>query len=178
MATTTTQMVATTTPDDWTLQAGGSKVAAVNTPDDGNSSYIRSPVSSGNEQWFTATPDMPDGSTITEIAVRVRAARGGVSNADFTTGYQFTPQGGGSQSGTSTAYTAVGAYADYTYTHSGLSVVWGSDLKVWIRNTQALSVSATTLEITFTYTPPAGHPVAARGRQVPGMRRPHGQQGW
>ncbi len=33
------------------------------------------------------------------------------------------------------------------------------------------------LEINYTE-PSAGQPMAARGRQVPGMRRPHGHQGW
>lgn len=155
MAVVTLPMAATTTPDDWAVLAGTDKVSAVAAPDDGGTTAIRSPASANTEQWYTVSPAFASGSTITEIAVRTRAARN-ASDANFVSGYTFTPQGGGTQSGTSGTFTAVGAYADYTYTHSGLSVLWGSDFKVWVKNTTTNRVIVTTLEVTITYTPAVG----------------------
>lgn len=154
----TVGVAGTTTPDDWVLMAGASKVAAVSSPDDEDSSYIRSPATTQTYQYFTCSPGLSAGDTITQIDVVARAKRGGASDCTFRIGYQFTPQGGGSQTGESGigALTATSSYADHTYTHSGLSVAWGSGLVIWIRNTQDRFVSLTTLEVQITYTPVSG----------------------
>lgn len=183
MAVTTVQVSGTTTPDNWVLAAGASKVAAVSAPDDDTTSYIRSTSTEQTYQYFTCSPSLNTGDTITQIVLRARARRGGANNAQFRIGYTFTPQGGGTQTSESgvSELIATASYADYTHTHSSLSVLWGSGLQIWIRNAQPREVELTTFEIEITYTPVDtgdGQPAAARARLIPGMRRPHGHQGW
>ena len=79
MATTTAEVNGTTSPDNWTLAAGASKQAAVNSPDDDAASYIDSSNTSGTIQTFTVTPALNQGDTITQIDITVRAKRGGLS---------------------------------------------------------------------------------------------------
>lgn len=165
MATLTVVASGTTSPDNWNLIAGASKVAAIATPDDDNTSYISSTTTDENVQTFTCSPSLPSGATISQIAIRVRARRGGASNASFVVGYSFTPQGGGTQSGESGGYTSTSSWADFTYTHSGLSVNWGSGFTFYLRNTQTRLVYVTSVEVEFTYTAvviaPAGLAVGA-----------------
>jgi len=142
----------TTAPDNWNLISGASKVAAVATPDDGNTTYISSTTTDENVQTFTASPSLPSGATISQVAIRVRAQRGGASNAAFVVGYSFAKQGGGTQSGESGTLTSTSSYADYTYTHSGLSANWGSGFTFYLRNTQTRAVYVTTVEVELTYT--------------------------
>ena len=181
MTTITVAAAGVTTPDDWVLAAGASKVAAVASPADDDTSYIRSSPTIDTYQYFTCLPAMVTGDTITQIALIARIKRGGASDANSRIGYAFTPNGGGSQTSESTGLTATTNYADVSYTHSGLSVVWGSGLVLWIRNTQARQVYCTMLYAEITYTPAAtgdGQPTVARLRLVPGVGRPHGHQGW
>ena len=161
MAVTTAEVNGTTTPNDWILSTGVSKESAVNLPDDDATSYIDSSNTSGTIQTFTVTPALNQGDTITQIEITARAKRGGTLDANYVVGYSFTPQGGGTQSGQSTAFTAATNWNSSTFTHSGLSVLWGSDLTVNVRNTQGRRVFVTTLNITITYTPGPTGPAAA-----------------
>jgi hypothetical protein len=186
MATTIAQAVGTTTPDDWTLAAGASKAAAVNQPDDDASSYIRSGTTVDTYQYFTCSPGLSAGDVITQIVGVVRARRGGTSDAQFLIGYRFTPQGGGTHSEesglpSSGYFESTSAWTTFSRAFSVPSVAWGSGLALWVRNTQARRVDVTTFYAEITYTPVAtgdGQPMVARARLVPGMRRPHGHQGW
>lgn len=154
----TVGVAGTTTPDNWVLAAGASKAAAVSSPDDDASSYIRSGSTSQTYQYFTCSPGLGVGDTITQIVVKARTMRGGSFDCTFQMGYQFVPQGGGSQTGESAAgaLTATSGWADYSYTHGGLSAAWGSGLVIWIRNTQARQVYLTTFGVEITYTPAGG----------------------
>lgn len=157
MATELCAMAATTTPDNWTLGAGASKVAAVAAPDDDDTTYINSGTSNGTEQRFTVSPSsIQVGDTITQIDIAARNLRDHGSNPTFKLGYSFTPNGGGTQTGESNDITSTLTWKTDTYTHSGLSVVWGSGLVVWIKITLARNMRCSTLQITLTYTPAAG----------------------
>ncbi|MEZ4541961.1 MAG: hypothetical protein R3C43_18460 [Chloroflexota bacterium] len=156
MSTTTTQVNGTTTPNDWTLSAGASKQVAVNQPDDDDTTYIDSGSSSNTVQTFTLSPSLSTGDTITEIVIHARVKRTGGSNANHVFGYSFTPQGGGTQTSESGNNTATNTWADESYAHSGLSVLWGSDLTIYIKNTQARPMALTTFYVVITYTPGGG----------------------
>lgn len=157
MATEVCAMAATGTPNNWTLGAGASKVAAVAAPDDDDTTYINSGTVDETEQRFTVSPSsISVGDTITQIDIAARNLRDHGSNPLFVLGYTFTPNGGGTQTGESTDITSTTTWKTDTYTHSGLSVVWGSSLVVWIRNTLARNMRCSTLRITLTYTPAAG----------------------
>lgn len=160
MATETVAAGGLGSPDDWSLAAGATKMAAVALPDDDGTSYITSTTTINTRQVFTCTPSViTTGSTITQVDVKARGVRGGANNVDFYMGYSFTPNGGGSQSGTSGTLTAVSAQTDFTYTHSGLSVAWGSALTIWIENLQAFNMRCTTFYVVLTYTPGGGLPL-------------------
>ena len=179
MATITVAASGTTTPDDWTLSAGGSKVLAVAQPDDDATSYLASGTTSSTYQWFTCSPGLGAGDTITEIVLRIRARRGGANDCNVAIGYSFTPDGGGTQAAESGNLLTVTAWGDFSFTSSGLSVVWGSGFRLSIRNTQARNAHLTTFYAEITYTAAAaGQPMVSRARAVPGTRRPHGHQGW
>lgn len=157
MATETVQATGTTTPNDWTLGAGASKHVAVNSPDDDNTSYVNSGTTIDTVQTFTLTPAiLTTGDTITQIDVNFRYIRDHGSNASFVVGYSLTPNGGGTQTGESTTQTATTSYQSGTYTHSGLSVVWGSGLTLYCKNTQARNLRISTLEAVITFTPGGG----------------------
>ena len=160
MAVTPAEVTGTTTPNDWTLPAGVSKQAAVNSPDDDAASYIDSSNTSGTVQTFTVEPPLKQGDTITQIDIDVRAKRGGTLDANYVVGYSFTPQGGGTQSGQSGTFTASTNWNSNTFTDPDLSVPWGSNLTVNVRNTQGRRVLVTTLTLTITYTPGPGGPAA------------------
>ncbi len=172
MTTTTAQASGTTTPDDWTLGAGASKTAAVAQPDDDATSYIQSGTTSGTYQYFTFAPGLSVGDTITEVVVYARCRRGAANNCTFRIGYAFTPNGGGSQTGevAGGVLDAGVNFADFSYTHSGLSVVWGSSFVAWIRNTQARQLHCTTFYIGLTYTPAGGGGVPVKAYYYARMR--------
>lgn len=180
MTTITVAASGVTAPDDWSLAAGGNKVSAVAAPDDDATSYISSGNTSGTYQYYTFVPALVAGDVVTAVSVRCRARRGGVSDVTFRFGYSFTHTGG-TQTSESTAQTATTNFGNFTLSDTGLSLTWGSGFTAWIRNTQARDCHATTLEVTITYTPAPtgdGQPMLARARFVPGMRQPHGWQGW
>ena len=151
----------TTTPDDWTLGAGSTKVAAVSQPDNDATSYIQSGTTANTYQYFTCSPGLSSGDTITQIVGYARARRGGASDARFLIGYLFTPQGGGSQSEesglpSSNYFESTSTWTTFSRTFTVPSVVWGSGLQLWVRNTQARSVEVTTFYVEITYTPASG----------------------
>ena len=146
-----------TTPDNFSLAAGASKPLAVNSPDDEATSYIASSTTLNTYQYLTASPGLSPGDLITQIEAVIRARRGGANDVTLRVGYAFTPQGGGSQTSESAAgaMTAVTNWTTFTFTHSGLSVPWGSDLQFWVRNTQGRILHVTTFYLVITYTPAA-----------------------
>jgi hypothetical protein len=157
MATETVQASGTTTPNNWTLGAGASKQAAVNAPDDDDTSYVNSGTTINTVQTFTCSPSsIQVGDTITQIDINIRYIRDHISNVTFVVGYSFTPNGGGTQTNESTAFTATTSYQSSTYSDTGLSVVWGSGLTIYAKNTQARNLRISTLEIVLTYTPGGG----------------------
>ena len=160
MAVITAEANGTTTHNDWALSAGTSKEVAVNSPDDDATSYIDSSNTSGTVQTFTVTPALNQGDTITQIDISARAKRGGTLDANYVVGYSFTPQGGGTQSEQSSTFTAGTNWNSSTFTASALSVPWGSNLTINVRNTQGRRVLITTLNLTITYTPGSTGPAA------------------
>lgn len=177
MATTTAEASGVGSTDNWTLAAGASKTVAVNSPDDDTTSYIQSGTTTNTYQQFTCSPAISSGDTITQIEVRARCRRGGANDCTFRIGYSFSPQGGGTQTNESGAgaMTAVNAWGGFTFTDSGLSVVWGSGLVFWIRNTQGRQLHCSTLNVTITFTPAAGGGVLRLTQQVRLTSRVGGQ---
>lgn len=157
MATITVQASGTSTPNDWTLEAGASKQVAVNQPDDDATTYIQSGTTSGTAQWFNCSPALSVGDVITAVTVYVRAKRGGASDCNFIMGYEFQIQGGGTRSGESAggSLTATTNYADYSYNDTAPNDAFGSAFKFHIRNTQARNLHVTTLYVEIVYTPAA-----------------------
>lgn len=151
-------------------------------PNDDATSYLNSGTTTNTIQYFTTTPSIPAGATISDVQILGRIKRGGASDCTLRVGYLFILAGGETQTGESDAgaLTATTNYSDISYSHTGLSAIWGAALVFWIRNTQNRSIHCTTLyaQITYTYTPPTGYPVATRARYVPGYGQSHGRQGW
>lgn len=178
MATATIEATGVGSTSQWTLGAGASKWVAVNSPDDDATSYLDSSTTINQVQQFTGdTSGIPTGSTVSQVDITYRVKRNGANNAQFTVGYVFNTDSG-TQTGTSGALTSTVSWAGGTYTHSGLSAYFNGSL-IWnIQNTQARAVQVSTLYVVITYTAPAGQPMVARARLVPGMRVPHGNTGW
>lgn len=159
MATETIQAAGTTTPNDWTLIAGASKQAAVNQPDDDATTYISSGTTTNTIQWFTLTPTtLANGDTVSQVDVYVRARRPGAgSNAAFVVGYAFDISGGGATTGESTTYTSTATWTDFgPFSDTGLSIVFGGNLTLYVKNTQAREAWVTTLYAIITYTAGGG----------------------
>lgn len=78
--TATIEMSAVGALDEWTLAAGASKVAAINSPHDDDTSYITG--AEGQKQDFTpgSLAAVPADAEITSVSVNMRAARDGGSN--------------------------------------------------------------------------------------------------
>ncbi|MCW5776539.1 MAG: hypothetical protein KIS87_08885 [Phycisphaeraceae bacterium] len=78
--TATVEMAVGGSLDQWTLAAGASKVAAINSPNDDDTSYITG--AEGQRQDFTpgSLAAVPDDAEITSVSVNMRAARDGGSN--------------------------------------------------------------------------------------------------
>jgi len=64
VATTTVYPSGVTTPDDWSLAAGSSKVSAVAGPDDDATSYLSSGTTSGTYQYFTVDTGLSAGDAV------------------------------------------------------------------------------------------------------------------
>lgn len=154
MATLTVQATGVGATDDWILAAGASKAAAVNSPDDDDTSYISRAASQATQEFTGNTSSIPAGSTITQVEVFYRLRRDGANNVNFDVGYAFTPQGGGSQSAFGSS-AAASSYASGSFQDTGLNVLWGSDFVFFVRNTQNRAIACTTLYAVITYTPPA-----------------------
>ena len=82
----TIQVAAVTSPDQWTLGAGASKVAAVLSPDDDDTSYITSTVINNEQRFSLASNPIPIGSTISQVRCFSRTKRGGSSNGAMRVG--------------------------------------------------------------------------------------------
>ena len=177
MATETLAATGGGSPYDW-LAYGSTALTAVALPDDDAGSYIDNDAVDDCVMTYTTSPvSLTSGAVVSQVQVVARVIRG-ESNRGFAIGYYFTLQGGGTQSGESSGLSTNNSWTTNTYTHSGLSAVYGSDFTFWIRNNTPHQMKCTTLYAVVTFTPADGHPAVARARLVPGMRRPHGSQGW
>lgn len=154
MAFVTVEVSSVASPDNWTLAAGASKVAAVSLPDDDASTYINSGGTTNTVQTFTLSPPLSPGDIITAITLVARISRPS-SNVNHVIGYSFTPQGGGVQAGESGTLVAFAGWNNETYNHSGLSVAWGSGMTIYIKNTQNRDMWLSTFSALITYTPGA-----------------------
>ena len=159
MTTFTAEAASSVAGSDWTLDAGSDLVTAVNYggSHDDDTSKVQSLNVIGSYQEYNATMTggPSTGDTITQVAVVARVKRGLATDANYNVGYSFTINGGGTQSGTSADQTSTSTWATYTYTHSGLSVVYGSAFKFRITAAQNRYLECSTLYAVITYTPAA-----------------------
>lgn len=161
----TIQVDAVIAPDNWTLGSGASKVAAVQSPDDDDTSYVNSGTSAGTQQWFTmANPSaIGAGDTINSVSIIARCRRGGGTNANYRCGLNVN---GGTQADGADR-TAGAAYANTTetFTLNPDSAAWSlsdlNGLRIGIANLQARDVRLTTFYVSIDYTP-AGQPARKR----------------
>lgn len=159
------QVDAVIAPDDWTLGAGASKVAAVQSPDDDDTSYINSGTSAGTQQWFTmANPAaIGAGDAINSVSITARCKRGGATSANYRAGCNVS---GGTQAD-GVNRTAGASYADTTETFA-LNPDAGAwtfsdleGLRIGIAILQTRDVRCTSFYVTIDYTP-AGQPARKR----------------
>jgi phage baseplate assembly protein W len=112
MATETLQVSTVSAPNDWALGAGVSKVAAVQLPDDDDSSYIEQDFGDGLKQQYTLSDTSAVGAsdTINSVTIRARVKTlvGGVNNIII----------GGYLSGSvseSSVLSTTGTWSDHSY---------------------------------------------------------------
>ncbi len=156
MAQETLQVDAVGATTNWTLGAGASKVAAVNTPDDDDTSYIASGTTSGTTQQFTvANPSQVSANAVINfVRIVARCKRGGAQNCNFvvSTVLSASSTDGASQTG-ATSY--ANTQDDFTTKPGGGS--WTltdlQNLEIKIRNTQARDLRCTTFYVIVDYTP-------------------------
>ena len=155
MPTATIEVAAITAPDQWTLGAGSGKVAAVNSPDNDDASYIRSPtVLNKYEQYALAANTIPSGSTINAVQVisRVKGEAGGAKFYSYVSLSGVTNQSG---SHLPTSYTT---YSD-TLSRPGGGTWSKADidiLEIGVREgTTTQKSRCTSLRVVVDYTPPA-----------------------
>lgn len=150
--------VATLTPvavgnyDAWTLGAGGSKVIAVDPPDDDDTTYI-SNITDNNRQSFTV--DQLSGAA----SIQTHAVKGRVRSESGTPNFAlFIRRSGVDTDGTGTAPTT--SYVDYTATDLGGGTPTPDEVnatEIGIRDTSGANVlRCTTLKWEVTYTPSGG----------------------
>ena len=141
---------------DWTLDAGSDDVTAVNyggSHDDDTSKIQSLNVIGSYQEYDCSVGGLANGDTVTQVDVVARCKRALATDANFTIGYSFTKSPSGTQSGTSAAQTSTSAWTTFTYTDSGLSVLYGSQFRLKITTTQARYVECSTLYAVITYTP-------------------------
>lgn len=86
MAQETLGLTAVSTPDNWTLGAGASKVAAVASPDDGDTSYISAAVNNTEEKYQVAAPSVITANDAINFVRVVTVARSTSTLASFRAG--------------------------------------------------------------------------------------------
>ena len=109
MPTATIQVAAVTSPDQWLLVAGADKVAAVNSPDDSDTSCLN--TSTGGtygQQYSLAANSIPSGSTINSVSIYSRA-RVEASSANMSVRLSL-----GANDGPSFTRNYTTSYASYT----------------------------------------------------------------
>ena len=148
---------------DWTLDAGSDEVSAVVAPDDDDTSKVQSlNVISSYQTYACSVSGIAVGDTVTQVVVYARVKRALSSDVNFTIGYSFAINGGGTQSGTSGTLTATSAWANQSYTHGSLSAAWGGSFTITATVTQARYMEMTTFYAEVTYTPAGGGQLVAR----------------
>lgn len=161
MATETLAATGIGTYDEWELVTGSTKISAVATPDDDNTSAIRTSVNN-LIQSFTVTPSALNvGDTITKVEIVGRyAGTHSSTDASLRVGYSFNVSGGGTQSGETSTFTIARSDLPFTwYTRtdafSGLSVVYGGNLEFYVKKMTFHGARVTTFYTIVTYTPAA-----------------------
>lgn len=100
-------LTATTTPDNWTLGAGASKVAAVALPDDADTSYINNAVNNTEQKYQVAAPAVVTANDAINFVRIVTVARSTSTLASFLTKLFYS-------AGTSTSSTHINVPTSYT----------------------------------------------------------------
>jgi hypothetical protein len=103
----TLALTATTTPDNWTLGAGASKVAAVALPDDADTSYISAAVNNTEEKYQVAAPAVVTATDIINFVRIISVARSTSLLASFITKlfYSASTSTSGTHTNVPTSYT-------------------------------------------------------------------------
>jgi hypothetical protein len=119
MAQETLALTATTTPDNWTLGAGASKVAAVATPDDGDTSYINNAVNNTEQKFQVAAPAVVTTNDLINFVRIVTVARSTSTLASFFTKlfYSASTSTGTTRTNVPTSYTTLND--DYAFAPDG-----------------------------------------------------------
>lgn len=152
----TLQADATSTPDNWTLEAGANKVAAVNAPDDDATSYVSSTGTSGTTQRYSvANHSIPSGATINFVRLRSRCMKGQSAAGTFIMSAVLS--GNVSDGATKTSGTGYSDFTDDFAARPG-GGSWTLDdinnLEIQIRNAQTRAIFCTTFEVIVDYAPP------------------------
>jgi hypothetical protein len=107
MAQETLALTATTAPDNWTLGAGASKVAAVALPDDADTSYISAAVNNTEQKFQVAAPVVVTANDLINFVRIVTVARSTSTLASYFTKLFYS-------AGTSTGATRTNVPTSYT----------------------------------------------------------------
>lgn len=169
MPTETLAVSAESTPNNWTLGAGASKVSAVTAPNDDNTSFIASGTSNNTQQQFAFHPPttIQVGDTVTSVQFLGRCVRGGTQNVNFVMTAVVL-----ANSAAGTGQTATASYADFTDTFATApdGTAWKlsdlNDLQIRIQNSQARDLRCTTLEAVVTYTEATRYNLTTPERQI------------
>jgi hypothetical protein len=167
MAQETLALTATTTPDNWTLGAGASKVAAVALPDDADTSYISAAVNNTEQKYQVAAPVVVTASDLINFVRIVTVARSTSTLASFFTKLFYSASTGTSATHTNvpTSYTTFND--DFTLAPDGgaWTLTKLQSLFASVRMAANRDMRATSLYVVVDYT--AGQNVSA-SEGVPG----------
>jgi len=178
MATETLACAATASPDNWTLGAGSTKVAAVAFTGDGDSTYIYSDVHATQQGFTLATHSIPTGSTGLSVGVRMTIKKMALALSRIFISLQLP----------SVSDTVVGPidltdspYISYSELFQGSIARPGggswalsdlTNLTVVLTSNQNTEIRITDLRVEVEYTPPPGQPAIRRFSHFPLTRRP------
>ncbi|OLE52111.1 MAG: hypothetical protein AUG51_19330 [Acidobacteria bacterium 13_1_20CM_3_53_8] len=168
MAQETLQVASISTPDSWTLGAGASKVVAVNTPDDDDTSYINSGATSGTTEQFNVTDSSAIGASATINFVRIvaRTKKGGSQTSTYVVSVVLSgnaTDGASQTSGNSSYSTTQDDFATRPSVGGAWTLADVNALQIKIRNTQARDLRCTSFYVIVDYTPATGIVAAQRG---------------
>jgi hypothetical protein len=162
--------------DQWTLSAGGTKVAAVLPPDDSLTSYIQSSIKNDTQLFTFNFSAIPVGSYISSVTVTVNATRQAFGNGTIS-----AQTSDGTNNLNSATITTTAAFV----TTSRSFPTQADGLTPWTRaallahtfgvkdedNTQRSRV--TTITVTVEYVPPVRLPTLPSLPSLPSLRSSH-----